>query len=260
MEILEKCIFYNINSLIQFKRRSIFQFGLMQANESSIYFTNTDTSFKVAVPSLANFGYFAHIVLQNGFNLAYQPFLIEKLAHIDDSSTTTALTESFNAKKLVLIFDLNTSWVDSTVKDDNEKISKRTIKNNGTLFVRISFIDILKYIEQLDEELTSKSALEKFVLFLQKSFLNAKNIQEFFKNINIDLVMYSLTAIIFDNINVLGVYEEPQNIELSRRRRKTWDDGTQDNDLVMVDVFKSLHQKFGCLIITTGFDRSNVYI
>lgn len=244
MEILEKCIFYDLDKLVKFKKLGVLDLGLKLSDESSPFFNQTDGNYKVSVPGAANLGYFTHITLANCHSLSYQRFLVEKLTSINETMEKSALTEYFAAKKLVLLFDLNSSW--------GETLQEPTETRNITI-LRVSYIGLVRYSEALGEHFDRGMAKKSFVSFLKRHFSTAENIEHFFAYWHISTETHYLAAVIIDNISMLNIYEEPQNIELTRLRRAGYGG---DEELVMVDVLKNLHLLFGCMMITTGFDLS----
>ncbi|KAL6928820.1 hypothetical protein ACO0SA_002150 [Hanseniaspora valbyensis] len=247
MEILDKCVFHDLNNLIQFKKYSVFDFGLKQSDENSAFFDKIDPSFKVSIPSSINLGYFVHVILENGFDVAYQRFLMDKLSQIDKNNDKPILTNTFNSKKLVLIFDLNTAWRDGITNEKDEIMNYKLKQENDTFFLRIPYLDIINQ----QEEFLPGDVQNSFISFLQKNFTDAQDIDNFFNELNISTTEYHLSAVIIDNLSMLSIYEEPQNIELMRLRRP---DNSKDNELVMMDFLKDFYHLFGCLVITIGFN------
>lgn len=235
-------MFYDFNHLIKFKKFSVFELGLEHSDESSRYFSQTDGNFKVSVPGAVNLGYFTHITLENCYSLSYQRFLVEKLSFISENTEKSVLTEHFEAKKLVLLFDLNTSWSETQQEPTEAK---------DVTILRVSYIDLVRYSDELGECFDRSMVKKSFVSFLKRHFSTAEDIEIFLAFWNIATKAHYLAAVIIDNINMLNIYDEPQNIELTRLRRAGYG---REEELVMVDVLKNLHQLFGCLIITTGFE------
>lgn len=259
MEILEKCFFYELNDIIQFKKYTVFDLKLEQAfvNQEQVFVTH-NSNFHISFPSKSNLNHFTHITLKNGTNFDYQEFIIQKLQEMigDLLNNKSSLSKQFDLHHLIIILDIASTW-NGLVNNNKNTVFQNIVEIDGnTTIVRVSLLQMLQLVECKDNS-TFLKLLDFFRLYLSSP---SSMICLFSDILKLDITKYNLTAIIIDNLSFLNIQEEPQIIELTRKMRLSSLSKLSEklqmeyNQLLtFVDYLNYIHNTLGTLIITASF-------
>lgn len=258
MEILHKCFFYGLNDIVSFKKFNVFDLRIEQSvkNQETVFDTGNEL-FHVSFPNKPALNYLTHVILENAINLDYQVFIIRKLHNMIESlgKDKTPLSKEHDISHLVVILDISSSWGE-TINTNEFMSSKDKLDVGKTTIIRVSLLQILDSID-----VSEASTFQRILQFFEKYLSSPTSINSFFTNLlHLDPTLYNFTALVLDNLTFLGIHEEPQMIELTRKSKlnniaksseKTQFEFRQL--LQFMDYLNELHKTLGTLIVTTSY-------
>ena len=155
----------------------------------------------------------------------------------------------------VVILNLSSCWGE-TINTNEFKTSRDKLDVEKTTIVKISLLRILDNIE-----MSEGSTFQKILNFFEKYLLSPTSIKSFFTDfLQLDPTLYNFTALVIDNLTFLGIHEEPQMIELTRKSKLNNIAKSSEKTqfefgqlLAFMDCLNELHKTLGTLIVTTSY-------